>query len=483
LGLDAAEPSTWARIPNSFVATLRERGAFGRLVGNHEFLTDTVWPEIRTGSSAARTGVYFQPSQIPTGSSRARARRADELAPAHSYWNWIAQRGLRVAAVDQPVSPPLRGGGAVEVCEWGTHDRLGFDGGPDDPVAANIVERHAPYPVWSCDQRNDGSRRAQDDLFDDLYRAVGRKSSLVSELLSMQSWDLFTAAFSECHCVGHQFWPVDPADTHEAVIAVYSEIDRALAAIAALGGRDCTVMVYCSHGMSPADHGTRLVAPVLERMGLAHVRNRRRRWLGSILPEAAKRCARRVLDRETIQRSGFGVDWPLDDPETIAIPLPNSRHGAIRLSLAGRDPGGTIEAGSAGQRRVIEDIRAGFSALRDVATGDPVVEDVIVIDEVLGDHRHPDLPDLVVRFRRDLGVIGDCRSDALGTIRVPLGTQRKGEHGTPGAIWAFGSGIEAGTDLGDVRTIDLAPTVIAALGLPLPDWIDGTPLAVPLGRG
>jgi predicted AlkP superfamily phosphohydrolase/phosphomutase len=476
IGLDAAEATVFHDIPGAFLASAAERSASGWLGGNHGFLTDTVWPEIRTGTSAAQNGVYFQPNQVRTGESRIRARRPDELDPERFYWNLAAQSGRQVAAIDQPLTPMRPDGPAIELGEWGTHDRIGFDARPVDVSARRVVDRHGDHPVWSCDAINNGRRNAGERLLAGIRAGVDRKTSLVAELLALREWDLFTASFSEGHCVGHHFWPTDASQQPEAVAAVYTDLDGALRSIVEGAGNGSTVIVYCSHGMSTIDHGSRFVPAVLQLMGLAPPRSTRRRSIAVATPPGLRRWIRRLVKPATLQKLGLTSDLPLDDPKNRAIPVPNSRHGAIRLSLAGRDPAGVIEPGSDIQRRVVEDIRRVFSSLRSTETGQRVVEDVLLLDEVLGTDRHPDLPDLIVRFRTDIGVIGDCRSDTLGIIRVPIPGFRTGEHGTPGAIWAMGPGIEPGTDLGDVRTVDIAPTVLSLLDIPIPDWIDGTPI-------
>ena len=135
-----------------------------------------------------------------------------------------------------------------------------------------------------------------------------------------------------------------------------------------------------------------------------------------------------------------------------------------------------LEPGSAGHRRVLDRIRREFTGLETLDGGDPAVEEVVVIDEAFGADRHPDLPDVIVRFRRDLGPIGACRSASLGTVRAAVPGRVTGDHGTPGAIWAAGPGIPAGEEIGDAGTIDLAPTVFARLGLPVPEWCAGSPI-------
>jgi hypothetical protein len=53
-----------------------------------------------------------------------------------------------------------------------------------------------------------------------------------------------------------------------------------------------------------------------------------------------------------------------------------------------------------------------------------------------------------------------------------------------GIFVAFGAGVPRGAQLGPVRAIDVAPTLLALLGVPAPEWMEGRPLlgtAVPSG--
>ncbi len=481
LGLDAAQPTVFhgegaeERFPT--ISAIRKSGATGRLVGHHKVMTDTVWPELRTGSSGVRTRIYYQPRQIRTGERRARARRPDELGSERFYWNVAADSGLRVAAADQPLTPARLEGDAVEVAEWGTHDRLGFGALPRQAGALAIAAAHGDYPVLECDRINDGTPSGAKKLLEGIMTGVERKTALLNDLLDSDDWDLFTGVYSEAHCAGHHFWPLGAQDSarRAAIDAVYAALDAGIGTLLAKAGGDTTVIVYTSHGMGQADHGVALVADVLERMG-AVTGNRRRRRLAAWVPGALRGRIKQVVPSTAVQRVGLTHDRPLGGRNTLAIPLPNSRHGAIRLSVKGRDPGGSLVAGSADHRRFLGDLETEFMGLRKADTGESVVSDVVAMDDLFGEDRHPDLPDVVVRFRRDIGVIGVCRSESLGTIRPVSRDHRTGEHGTPGAIWATGPGISQGSSLGDVRSVDLAPTVLGALGLPVPAWVDGAPI-------
>lgn len=489
IGFDALEPTALtdaARFPTFF--DLAGRGAHGRLVGHHEYLTDTVWPEIRTGTSSIRTGIYYAPLQFRTGERRARALRNDELAPDRFYWNVAADAGGRVAAIDQPLVRRRRVGPEAEIAEWGTHDWGTFERETrsicHDPRLLPIVERVGPHPVGECNRINDGTVGSRRRLLSLLHLGIDAHSDLIEQSLAADSWDLFTAVYGESHCAGHHFWPplagesgdLDTAQPGTAVIeSVYRHLDSALARVLAAIPSGATVIVYGSHGMAPTDEGAFLVGDVLERTGML-AGNRRRRRIAALVPERLRGVIRRVVGGAALQRAGLTVDRGFGDPATLAVPLPNSRHGAIRLAVAGRDPGGALVPGSDGYRETVSTIRAAFGELRLVGSMEPVVEDVVLVDEVFGAERHPDLPDILVRFRTDIGMISACESPRVGRIELIRRSHRTGEHGTPGAIWMVGPGIAPGRDLGDVRTVDIAPTVLASLGVGRPDWMDGTPL-------
>ena len=48
-------------------------------------------------------------------------------------------------------------------------------------------------------------------------------------------------------------------------------------------------------------------------------------------------------------------------------------------------------------------------------------------------------------------------------------------------LGAIGRGVAVGARPGTVRAIDVAPTVLALLGLPIPEWMEGRPVALDAG--
>ncbi|MGI8607034.1 MAG: hypothetical protein ACR2L0_07775, partial [Gaiellaceae bacterium] len=173
------------------------------------------------------------------------------------------------------------------------------------------------------------------------------------------------------------------------------------------------------------------------------------------------------------------LPWPLESSPTRAIAVPNNRVGAIRLNLRGREPQGCIEPGPEADS-VLAELRTALLELEDPASGQRVVDRVVTAEEAFGADRHPDVPDLMVVFRTDLGTIESCRSRRVGVLTARLDspdTPRTGDHTVESRLWAIGPGVPRGGELpAGANVLDIAPTVLELLDVPVPDSLDGRPL-------
>jgi len=120
-------------------------------------------------------------------------------------------------------------------------------------------------------------------------------------------------------------------------------------------------------------------------------------------------------------------------------------------------------------------------ALRDPKSGEAIVARVQTSSEAFGPDHHPDLPDLICVFRTDLGMLERCESPAVGSVHVPVyhpHAPRSGDHTVNSQLWASGPGVVATGETGRGNVLDIAPTILAALDVALPEWLDGRPLPV-----
>ncbi len=508
IGLDAAEATLiedWtARGLLPTCARLAATGATGVLESCLETLPGAVWPELTTGRSCGKVGHFFHPDQLHTGEARLRPVTVHDIDAEQYYWSVASRAGLRIAAIDQVHTTTCAGLGGVQLTGWGLHDRNLVRTSDPPEFLDRVRARYGKYPIWACDDYPD-SRRGQERLLRDLLRCIEVKSSLLLDLLSAESWDLFTCVLTETHCAGHQYWhhfdtahpmhdPRAPDALKNAIRTVYSRTDAVLGDLIAAAGREATVLLYTSHGMGPLVGGYLLLPEVLVRLGMSSDEGRAGRSLlrdfqGRVRDRIPKRWVPAVqkLGRNPllrwIQEPVGGLVYPLQSPKTRAAALPNNRVGAIRLNLCGREPLGCVEPGREADA-LLDELREELLALQQPESGEPIVKRVATAREAFGVDHHPDIPDLLVVFRNDLGELSGCRSARVGTVRVPVRNARiprSGDHTARSRLWAMGSGIPPGSRLRTGHSLDLAPTVLRHLGVPLPPWLDGDP--IDLGGG
>jgi len=151
-------------------------------------------------------------------------------------------------------------------------------------------------------------------------------------------------------------------------------------------------------------------------------------------------------------------------------------NGFIRLNLRGREPNGSVSPG-AEEEAELALISEALLELEDPASGERIVREVLRASEVFGPERHPDVPDLMVSFRNDLGRIEACASDRIGVVRAPADVvNRSGDHTGDARLWLAGKGIPTANGTLSAHGLDVAPTILSLLGVARPDWLDGTPL-------
>jgi predicted AlkP superfamily phosphohydrolase/phosphomutase len=487
LGLDAAEPTLLERwsgdgsLPG--IAAVRRCGGKVRLQGPMETLPGAIWPELQTGRSAGKLGQFYHPHQLHTGEAFVRPLTADEINGDLYYWAVAARAGRQVCAIDQPQSVLVGGlDGAMQLIEWGTHDRNFATASEPSDLLDELRRQYGEHPVDRCDAYGVAiADRAR--LLADLERGVVAKTELLSSLLARREWDLFTAAFTESHCGGHHLWELFakapaigvPRELEDGIRSVYRHIDAGIARLVDEAGPECVTLVVASHGMGPMIGGPQLVHEALHRLGLVRGGKARR-----FVPPSVRAWLRRrapAVTRPVSRATG------LQSPQTKAVALDNNRCAAVRLNLAGREPWGAVQPGPEADA-LLARITAELQALRDPTTGEPIVLRVCTATEAFGPEHHPDVPDLLVSFRTDLGRLETCESPSLGriTVRLDAGITRTGDHTPRSMLWIKGPGVGYASMPEDANVLDVAPTVLSLLSVPVPPDVDGQPLVALRGR-
>ncbi|HET8624404.1 MAG TPA: hypothetical protein VFM14_12650, partial [Gemmatimonadales bacterium] len=226
--------------------------------------------------------------------------------------------------------------------------------------------------------------------------------------------------------------------------------------------------MLCRSLEGPPSHGPKRTSPLHRLREL--VPNEWRHAVKSRLPVP-------VQDRLTAFWRTGGNDWS----RTRAFCPLADLQGYIRINLAGREAQGIVPPGRECDA-LCGQIVEGLETFADADTGERVVLDVGRADAIYpGGARVSGLPDLIVRWAfRPAANQRAIVSPTLGTIEMPSPgippTGRSGNHRPEGFVIAIGSGFVPGTSLEDGHILDLAATVHAAFGIPVPEGMRGRDL-------
>jgi predicted AlkP superfamily phosphohydrolase/phosphomutase len=276
------------------------------------------------------------------------------------------------------------------------------------------------------------------------------------------------------HCFWHHLEERRNGDNR--VHALYEEVDRFVGRMVDEDQWDL-VVVASDHGGGPRPTRRLLVDVWLHRLGLLALRGGYRARLArsaTILKRRFKRLGYRLrrwapqrLQRgiSSLTQSSVAIDW--GSTRAYGVHLFQPYYG-IELNVRGRQPEGTIEPEDLAATRSDLVAKLEDSARR---LGLPVVR-VMTAEEAFGPSPDPRLPDVVVQLEDD--VQGDA---ALGPEVVvdngrPGPHEGTGGHSRDGILVMAGPGVRPGA-LTDVRIEDVAPTILAYLGISPPASMTG----------
>jgi len=404
-------------------------------------LSGSVWPTFYTGSHPGHHGIY---QHLVWDAQKMGLRligpRWCRLRP---FWADLEARGRKVTVLDVPYTFPgfLKEG--VEISDWGTH-------GQTRPLASNRpeVRKFLRTFGWSTIGRETPVKktRAQlNSIHRKLLTSVDRKGDLIRALIKQFQWDVFIGIFGEIHRGGHVFYEEADALSDNSpetpLLDIYQRVDHALSRVLeCVDLQRTTVVLFSVHGMM-RDYGQgHLVKPILDRLNQVFLDRRlgisvpaQRAgglvgWLRKKVPsglqnaigETAPDWVRQwVVEREIVG----GIDWS----RTPGFALRTDVRAELRLNLAGRETKGWLEAGSPLYRAYVESLQRAFLGLKDVDTGNLLVDEVVSIPELFPGERSHALPDFAITWR-PAPLARRVISPEIGELEVRPSGARGGDH-------------------------------------------------------
>jgi predicted AlkP superfamily phosphohydrolase/phosphomutase len=469
------------RLPN-FRRFLRQ-GAWSRLRSPLQPVLPPAFATLLTGKNPGKTGL-FDFFKFPAG-GYGRIPYSTALLAQEPFYQLLSRRGMRVGMLNVPLTYPLpQVNGFVVSGDEGIEGDYAWP--PEVTRALDAESYSVPFGASYAPGREvEFARRAGDVI------ALRRRALL--RLFEDRTWQfgmLTIHAFGE---VLHAFWkfydPRHPAYTPVArqpglgdpFMDGFEALDQLLGDIVDLVGPRGLVLVIgaWSHRL---EHSRVHFNALLVNAGYLRFKRSvpaQLKWLAFRLGITAASAERLAHDlnlyrlfhyklgrgtRSAVTSATFLSFGDIDWARTRAVAM--GYLGQIYLNVRGHRPQGTIAmADYARERDTLRDLLAG---IRDPRSGQPMVERVVTRDEAYSGDELTNAPDLIVHLRE--GYSGQSGFSA-GRLVTDAPANHSSDHWDQSYLLALGDGIRAGQL--ESRLEDVAPTVLHALGQPVPDDYDG----------
>lgn len=478
-------------LPN--FATLRSEGVEAPLDSTFPPWTGSAWPSMYTGTDPSHHGVFsFFEYEDSNPETAELATRADVKQPA--IWNYLTAEDVPAIVLNVPMTSPADDVEGVLVPGYLAPENA--DGHPEgirEELSDALGER---YRIYSrAESSDDGEEKLAGYL--DL---IEMRTEAATYLLSEYDWEVAVIQVQKTDAVFHNF------DDREAFRRVYERADALVGEVRDSLDEPANVVVCSDHGMGPMDGYAVYVNDVLEDHGFVEstadavhpsLATRKSTLTGDtdeagddggggvaaalagvvskspLSPGTVYRLSQRLglestlralVPRDVISSLKRGVDWRASE----AYCRLGSELG-IRINLRGRDADGVVPESEYEEMR--DDIIEILSGLK-TPEGEPVFEFVCRREKLYDGPYTEDAPDVLFM---PTGMNHSIGTRIVDTQFVPYEAY---DHKRTGVFLGAGPAFEGGGELDGLDLTDVAPTVLALAGLPVPERMTG---AVPSG--
>jgi predicted AlkP superfamily phosphohydrolase/phosphomutase len=336
------------------------------------------------------------------------------------------------------------------------------------------------------------SDASPDDFAEALFRMTRLRMKAARYLMAREEWDLFLLVFVSSDRIQHFFWKyMDPrradvgAEEREkygrVILDLYALLDEFLAEVDEIVGGEANIIIVSDHGFGPLYLDVNL-NKWLAHQGLlepktqaADVRRSLYQRVHDLIPPRAIKWLRdRFLP--LVPRPSMSDQLGVDLRGTRAYSLGD--FGNIYVNLKGRNADGIVEAGRE-YEQVCQSVQEQLLAWKNPETDEPLVRAVHRGNEIyVGPHTDA-APDLVIEWKDYAYLSYHLQKVDDPLFAKPHESMYSGNmeycanHRLDGVVLLKGPAFKAGAMLSDANIVDIAPTSLYLMGLPISDEIDG----------
>lgn len=452
-------------------------GVRGILNSTRPPITPAAWTTFMTGKGPGRHGIVdFEKYEVATHTL---TFNSTYEIREKTIWELLSEKGLRVGAINVPMTYPPRPVNGFMISGFETPSIKAQFTWPADlkEEIFRAVPNYSYRTNWRRSAVNGDQTLAENLEY--ICNSFDQGELLTRYCGDKYGWDVLMVVYKLVDNLQHKAWKyLDPRfkgrfpKQAEMAAQCFNRLDDALGRLFAYADANgATVLIMSDHGHGSLD-GKAQPNLLLREWGYLSLRSPWER-IGQRAGHWVHRLTKGKATRFEQGSRGIERDLAVDWSRTKACVMHAGIYGFLYVNLAGRGPLGIVPESEYEPLR--DELIRKFS---EATTRDPdgnvvkIFPEVYRAEELYGCSRdeNPDLPDLLLAPEPGLAVVRKIRG--WGPVRwMPL-DRLEGTHRVEGVLGMRGPLVQAGRQV-DAHIVDLTPTVLAALGMPVPVDMEG----------
>jgi len=489
------------KLPN--MASIMQSGAKGELISTIVPITPPAWASFMTGKNPGKHGLFgFETDSHSSYYERTSTNRTH--IKALTLWPLLSEYQKRLILVNIPFTYPPQEINGLMISGMMTPSEQHTFTYPAE-LYQEIVQQVGDYKInfnFRAIKAKYPSLEFYDETIRKAHYITEKRGKAALYLLNKYEWDFFMVVFTITDKMQHRFWKFMDTGHPEydsklaerygnVIFEAYQKVDSIIGEMMQAADEETTIIVLSDHGFGPLNKifctnnwllqkgllrlkkqpfwDLQMAYPTINRclikLGLQGLAKRLPPWLGDAHLPIVKRRVRGLTEL---------IDWN----RTKAY----GTTAGININLRTREPEGIVEP-SKEYDDLLDYITDELYQLTDPESGEKVVDAVWRKEEIYQGEYTDEATDVIFPMK-GLSYISqvdeEIRSDKLFASPSYRSTPHAGRklswcgfHRMEGILMIQGPAIKENVTLEAPEIIDLAPTILYLLGLPVPDDMDG----------